>query len=59
MKRFNLFCLLLLLPTFLLAQTTITGIVMAEGEPDPVIGANIVVKEPQMVLSAILMVTLC
>ena len=44
MKRFNLFCLLLLLPTFLLAQTTITGIVMAEGEPDPVIGANIVVK---------------
>lgn len=27
-----------------LAQSTVSGIVMAEGEPDPVIGANIVVK---------------
>lgn len=44
MKRLNLFLLLLLMPLFVLAQTTITGIVMAEGEPDPVIGANVMVK---------------
>ena len=44
MKRLNLFLLLLLMPLFILAQTTITGIVMAEGEPDPVIGANVMVK---------------
>ena len=44
MKRLNLTCLLLLLPIFLLAQTTISGVVMAEGEPDPVIGANVMVK---------------
>lgn len=44
MKRLNLFLLLLLMPMFLLAQTTISGVVMAEGEPDPVIGANVMVK---------------
>ena len=44
MKRFNLFFLLLLTPLFLVAQTTVSGIVMAEGEPDPVIGANVMVK---------------
>lgn len=44
MKRLNFTCLLLLLPIFLLAQTTISGVVMAEGEPDPIIGANVMVK---------------
>ena len=44
MKRIYLFAALLLMPLFLLAQVTISGVVMAEGEPDPVIGANVVVK---------------
>jgi hypothetical protein len=44
MKRITLFCLLLLMPIFMMAQTQISGVVMAEGEPDPVIGANVMVK---------------
>lgn len=44
MKRIYLFAAFLLMPLFLLAQVTISGVVMAEGEPDPVIGANVVVK---------------
>lgn len=44
MKRINLFFLLLLMPVLLMAQTQISGVVMAEGEPDPVIGANVMVK---------------
>ena len=35
----------ILLPCSLWAQAqTVTGVVMAEGEPDPVIGANVVLK---------------
>ena len=44
MKQIYLFWLLLLLPFTLTAQTVISGVVMAEGEPDPVIGANVMVK---------------
>ena len=44
MKRITLFCLLLLMPIFMMAQTQISGVVMAEGEPDPIIGANVMVK---------------
>ena len=44
MKRINLFCLLLLLPSWVLAQAPISGVVMAEGEPDPIIGANVMIK---------------
>ena len=44
MKRINLFFLLLLMPVLLMAQTQISGVVMAEGDPDPVIGANVMVK---------------
>ena len=43
MKRIYLFGLLLSMPILLMAQT-ISGIVMAEGEPDPIIGANVMVK---------------
>lgn len=44
MKHIYLFGLLLFLPLSILAQTTISGVVMAEGEPDPVIGANVTIK---------------
>ena len=45
MKRLNLFLLLLLMPTFLLAQTTISGVVMAEGDLKKEIDAVIAAKK--------------
>ena len=44
MKHIYLLGLLLCLPLSILAQNTISGVVMAEGEPDPVIGANVTIK---------------
>lgn len=44
MKHIYLLGLLLCLPLSILAQTTISGVVMAEGEPDPVIGANVTIR---------------
>ena len=43
MKKLILFCAVVFAAVAVNAQT-ITGVVMAEGEPDPVIGANIMVK---------------
>ena len=43
MKKLILFCAVVFAAVAVSAQT-ITGVVMAEGEPDPVIGANIMVK---------------
>jgi len=45
-KKFLTLCLMLTaLSLSLLAQSwTVTGVVMAEGEPDPVIGANVMIK---------------
>ncbi len=46
MKRFFLLVttLLTLCCGIAMAQTKVSGVVMAEGEPDPVIGANVIVK---------------
>ena len=44
-KLFSILSLLLFCIAPILAQTiTVSGVVMAEGEPDPVIGANVMVK---------------
>ena len=43
MKKLLLFCTMLF-ATMAVSADVITGVVMAEGEPDPVIGANIMVK---------------
>lgn len=46
MKRYFLLVvsLLIMFVGVAMAQSTVTGVVMAEGEPDPVIGANVVLK---------------
>ena len=43
MKKLLLFCAMVFAAVTVSADV-ITGVVMAEGEPDPIIGANIMVK---------------
>ena len=43
-RLFALFCAAVLSISTYAQSITVTGVVMAEGEPDPVIGANVMVK---------------
>ena len=43
-KRIYLMAVMALMSLSVLAQMTVTGVVMAQDEPDPVIGANVMIK---------------
>ena len=43
-KRIYLLSVMALMSLSMLAQMTVTGVVMAQDEPDPVIGANVMIK---------------